>query len=155
VLRPYAADGIDVTLRLGTANRTFDIALIDDQGRLVVAECKRTTARVKLADLDAFAYRVELLRRETDREVAGYYFVKSNYQLGVLKAAGDAGIRVAVASDEQGPRVHALVFQKHSPEREKRIREGHVFIDAELRPTGSLGIVVVRRDGSRDDKGLV
>ncbi len=63
-LVPYSGDGIDVAFRLGSADRTFDVALTNEQGKLVVAECRRTKDPVKLVDLDAFAHRVELLRQE-------------------------------------------------------------------------------------------
>ena len=76
-LRPYEEDGIDVAVWLGGTERTFDVALMDKHSKVIVAECKRTVGPVRLADFDAFAYRVESLRKETGKEVAGVYFAKS------------------------------------------------------------------------------
>jgi len=117
VLVPYDGDGIDVPLQLGTSERTFDVALVDQEGRLVVAECRRTKNPVKLYDLDAFAYRVELLRRNSACEVAGVYFAKTGYQEGAVKAAGDSGIQTAVCAQDQEPSSFLLVFHRYDAAR--------------------------------------
>ena len=151
----YAGDGIDVPLRLGTAERTFDIALTDPKGRLVVAECRRTKDPVKISDLDAFAYRVELLRQAAGREVAGVYFTKTAYQQGAVKAAADSGIQVAVCAQDQPLSSFSLVFHRYDAERDRRVRHGEAWLEGSVRPEGSLSVKVIRADGSVEDRGRV
>jgi hypothetical protein len=146
---PYSGDGIDVRIALGSAPRTFDVALKDPAGRIVVAECRRRRGKVKLADLDAFAHRVRLLGEETGMPVAGVYFAKSAYQLGAVKAGGDAKIQVAVCAQDQPPRAFALSFEHYDAELNRRTRDGRVMINAgPPMIRGELGIVVARGDGS-------
>lgn len=153
LLEPYSGDGIDVPIKLGSAIRTFDVALKDHNNQLVVAECKRTRAPIKLTDLDAFAHRVELLRRETNGAVAGVYFAKTAYQLGAIKAAPDSGIRVALCAQDQPPTVFGLMFERYDPDRERRIRDGQVFINAGLQATAEAGTLGVHVDGTQEDTG--
>jgi hypothetical protein len=61
-LMPWTADGIDVPFELPDTCWTFDVALRDRAGALVVAECRRTIGAVKQEDLAAFAYKVEVFR---------------------------------------------------------------------------------------------
>jgi hypothetical protein len=154
-LAPCAGDGIDVPFRLGSADRTFDVALMDENGQLVVAECRRTKDPVKLSDLDSFAHRVELLRRTTNRGVAAVYFTKTAYQIGVVKAAADSGIEVAVCAQDQPPSSLALVFQLYDAERERRLRRGEALLEGSIKSEASLSLKVIRADGTVEDKGRV
>ena len=154
-LNPYAGDGIDVGVRLGSTERTFDVALADEDGRLIVAECRRRKDPVKLADLDAFARRVELLRQESRCEVAGVYFTKTAYQEGVVKAAQDSAIDIATCAQDQPLSAFSLVFHRFDPDRGRRLRQGEVQAESTVRPEGSLSIQVIRGDGSVEDLGRV
>jgi hypothetical protein len=145
-LGPYSGDGIDVRIPLGSALRTFDVALRDPAGRIVVAESRRRRSKVKLADLDAFARRVELLAKETGLPVAGVYFTKSAYQLGAVKAGGDAKIQVAVCAQDQPTRAFALTFEHYDSERARRTRDGRVMINSGLMIRGELGTAVARAE---------
>ncbi|MCK4306479.1 MAG: hypothetical protein KAY24_19715 [Candidatus Eisenbacteria sp.] len=156
VLVPYDGDGIDVPLQLGTSQRTFDVALVDQEGRLVVAECRRTKNPVKLYDLDAFAYRVELLRRNSACEVAGVYFAKTGYQEGAVKAAGDSGIQAAVCAQDQEPSSFLLVFHRYDAARHRRLRH----CERQLRPAvvsvgATVDAKIIRADGTVENLGRI
>jgi hypothetical protein len=152
-LKPYGGDGIDVPIRLGNTERTFDVTLADPGGRIVAVECKRTTGPVKIVDLDAFAYRVELLRKQVGVEVAGVYFAKTAFQSGAVKAGADAHIQVATCAEQQILNAFALVFHRYDPQLERRFRQGELRTAGEFRPTGSLYGKVIRADGSEEDHG--
>lgn len=143
-LEPYLGDGIDVRIPIGSAPRTFDVALKDPAGRIVVAECRRWRGKVKLADLDAFENRVRRLGEETGLPVAGVYFAKSAFQLGAVKAGGDANIQVAVCAQDQPARAFALAFEHYDHQRRRRTREGRVMINSGLSMCATLGTVVAR-----------
>jgi len=155
-LVPYAGDGIDVPLQLGSAARTFDVALIDRGGRLVVAECRRTKDPVELHDHDAFAHRVELLRRGRACEVAGVYFAKTAYRQGAVKAAKDSGIQVAVCAEDQEPSSFLLVFHRYDAARHRRLRH----CEKQLRPAvvsvgAAVDAKIIRADGTVEDLGRI
>ena len=152
-LKPYMGDGIDVPIRLGNTERTFDVALADPGGRIVVADCKRTTGPVKTVDLDAFAYRVELLRKQVGVEVAGVYFAKTAFQSGAVKAGADAHVQVATCAEQQMLNSFALVFHRYDPQLERRFRQGELRTGGQIRPTGTLYIKVIRTDGAEEDHG--
>lgn len=40
-IRPYDGDGIDVAFDVGGTTRTIDVALIDQEGKIILAECRR------------------------------------------------------------------------------------------------------------------
>lgn len=154
-LVPCASDGIDVPFRLSSADRTFDIALTDQDGRLVVAECRRTKDPVKLSDLDAFARRVELLRQSKNCDVAGVYFTKTAYQEGAVKAAEDSAIQIAICAQDQPLSSFSLVFHRYDAERDRRLRRGEAWLEGGIKPEGSLHAKVIRADGSVEDHGRV
>ena len=154
-LEPYEGEGIDILFRLGSADRTFDVALTDRDGRLVVAECRRTKDPVKLSDLDCFAHRVEWLRRSSGRRVAAVYFTKTAYQEGAVKAAADSGIEAVVCAQDQPLSSLALVFHLYDAERHRRLRHGEAWLEASVTPTASLSLKVIRGDGTVEDKGRV
>lgn len=151
----WAGDGIDVPFRLGTPERTIDVVLIDEFGRLVVAECRRTKNPVKLSDLDTFAYRVELLRKSTGREVAGVYFTKTAYQKGAIKGAKDSAIEVTVCAQEQPLSAVSLVFHRYDADRDRRLRHGEAWLEGSIKPVGSLDVKVTRADGSIEERGRI
>lgn len=155
-LVPYAGDGIDVRFQLGTAGRTLDVVLADEGGRLVVAECRRTKDPVKLRDLDVFACRVELLRKSTGLEVVGVYFTKTAYQEGVVMAAQDFGIRLAVCAQDQPLSSFSLMFHQYDAERHRRLGHGEAYLEDSIKfCEDSLDVKVIRADGSVEDRGRV
>ena len=155
-LVPCTGDGIDVPFRLGSAERTFDVALTGQDGRLVVAECRRIKDPVKLLDLDAFAHRVALLGQSTGCEVAGVYFTKTAYQEGAVKAAKDSAIEVAVCAQDQPLSSFSLVFHRYDAETARRLRCGEGRLEGSTKPPeGSLGAKVIRADGSGEDRGRI
>ena len=95
-LTPWAADGIDVPFELPDTCWTFDVALGDRAGALVVAECRRKIGAVKQEDLAAFAYKVEVLRKALDIPVGGVFIAKKDHQIGAIKVAQFNGIQVAI-----------------------------------------------------------
>jgi hypothetical protein len=84
-LTPWAADGIDVPFELPDTCWTFDVALRDRAGALVVAECRRTIGAVKQEDLAAFAYKVEVLRKALDIPIGGVFIAKKDTRLARLR----------------------------------------------------------------------
>ena len=153
-LVPIRGDGIDVAIDIGGVSRYFDIGLKDKaDGKLVVGECRRTVDPVKLEDLDFFAYRVEMLRKELKSAVAGFYFTRTAYQRGVVKVAEGMGIALAVCTPDQPLEAFSLVFHDYDRDREVRLRKGEAHFAAVTTPTGKLGIVVLRADGTSEDHG--
>lgn len=154
VLTPFYGDGIDVAVMLGSAERTFDVLLRSDDG-LVAAECKRTGDRVQLGELDLFAHRVELLRKELRIGVAAVYFAKTGYQVGAVRTGPDAGIETTVCAQDQTDAVFSLQYWRYDSERERRIVDSLVLINRGLSLSASLGAVVVRADGTQEDLGSI
>jgi hypothetical protein len=154
-LKPCSGDGIDVKFTVGGTDVTFDVALEDANGRLVVAESRRREDTVKQEALFAFARKVELLRKETGHEVAGVFFAKRNYQLGAVKHATWSGIEEIVLDEGQTTSDFALAYHRYDAEREKRVREGIVHMSATLPMKGSLARKVVRKDANGEDSGEV
>lgn len=154
-LKPCSGDGIDVKFAVGGTDVTFDVALEDASGRFVVAESRRRKDAVKQEALFAFARKVELLRKETGREVAGVFFAKRNYQLGAVKHATWSGIDEIVLDEGQTTSDFTLAYHRYDIEREKRVRDGTVHMSAMLPMKGSLAIEVIRKDASEKDSGKV
>jgi hypothetical protein len=122
-LTPWAADGIDVPFELPDTCWTFDVALRDRAGALVVAECRRTIGAVKQEDLAAFAYKVEVLRKALDIPVGGVFISKKDHQIGAIKVAQFNGIQVAILEDGATPPGFNITFLRYDAEREKRCRD--------------------------------
>src|SRR2546425_8985432 len=81
-LAPYGGDGVDVPFEMGGSTWTLDIALkSSDDSKIVVGECRRWAKPIKQEHIAAFAYKVELLRKVTGKEVAGFYFTKKHFQV--------------------------------------------------------------------------
>jgi hypothetical protein len=154
-LQPYSGDGVDVTFNNlgGTRGVTFDVALKDSGGSIVVAECRRRTNKVKQEDMFAFARKVELLRKHTNTKVAGLFFTKSQYQTGALRHADWSGIEVAVFGQDQTPQNFVLAYQRYDPERETRLQEVLAHVTETATATASVSAKVFRADGTVEDLG--
>jgi hypothetical protein len=103
-LTPWSADGIDVPFDLPDTRWTFDIALRNPTGSLLLAECRCTVNAVKQKDVAAFAYNVELARRALNIPVAGVFITKSEHQIGAVKVSQFNGIQSA-CRDKDSTRV--------------------------------------------------
>jgi hypothetical protein len=155
-LTPYSDDGIDIKFEgLGGTDITFDIALSDPEGNIVVAECRRRDEPVKQEALLAFARKVELLRKQTERPVAGIFFAKSKYQIGAIKHASWSGIKVAILDQSHPIKNFILSYQRYDVRREKRIQESLAHLTGEISAKGTVSIIVMRGDGTVEDFGSV
>ena len=122
-LTPWASDGIDVPFELPDTCWTFDVALRDRAGALIVAECRRTIGAVKQEDLAAFAYKVEVLRKALDIPVGGVFIAKKDHQIGAIKVAQFNGIQVGILEDGATPPGFNVTFLRYDAERESRCRD--------------------------------
>ena len=104
---------------------------------------------MRLADFDTFAYRVELLRKETKKDVAGVYFAKTKYQLGPIKAGEHTDIQIVVCAQDQVPDSFVLTFERYDAEREQRYRQGAGYFTIGAESQTSLKKTIVRADGTR------
>ena len=134
-LKPWVADGIDVRFDLPDTGWTFDVALSDNVGALVVAECRRTAGPVKQEYVAAFAYKVELLRKGLNIPVAGIFITKTDHQLGAIKVGQFVGIQIAVLGERAAPPGFNITFLRYDEERARRCRD--IFMHV---PAGSIGI---------------
>jgi hypothetical protein len=122
-LTPWAADGIDVPFELPDTCWTFDVALRDSAGALVVAECRRIGGAVKQEAMAAFAYKVELLRKSLGVPVAGVFIAKKGHQIGAVRVGQFTGIEVAVLLEGAAPPGFNITFLRYDAERERRCRD--------------------------------
>ncbi len=134
-LTPWAGDGIDVTFELPDTRWTLDIALRDDAGDLVVAECRRRIDPTKQGDIAAFAYKVELLRKSLGITVAGVFMTKRHYQIGAVKVGQFKGIDVVLLDEGAEPPGFNMTFLRYDQERAKRCRDIIMHV-----PAGSVAI---------------
>ena len=109
-LTPWAGDGIDVPLELPDTLWTFDVALRDLEGSLVVAECKRWTGPVKQGTIAEFAYKVEGLRKVCSFPVAGVFVAKTDHQIGAVKVGQFNGIEVVILDEGSTPPGFIVTF---------------------------------------------
>ena len=135
-LKPWAGDGIDVAFELPDTRWTFDVALSDRAGALVVVECRRTAGAVKQEDVAAFAYKVELLRKSLIIPIAGVFITKKHHQLGAIKVAHFAGIQVAVLEEGAAPPGFGITFLRYDQQRERRCRDVVMHV-----PPGSFAVI--------------
>jgi len=149
-IRPYEGDGIDVPFEVGGTSRTIDVALIDQEGKIVLAECRRRMSNTKLMDIDAFAHRVELIRKHPDRQVAGVFFTKKQFQIGAVRSGAWEGIDVIVCGEGQTLQNFVLVYQLYDSEREKRLQQAHGYSTGEVRPSGLLRGTVIRKASTEE-----
>lgn len=122
-LMPWAADGVDVSFELPDTRWTFDVALRDKTGALVLAECRRTVGAVKQEDVAAFAYKVESVRKALDVPAAGVFIAKREHQLGAIKVGQFNGIQTAILEDGSTPPGFNITFLRYDAERERRCRD--------------------------------
>jgi hypothetical protein len=150
-LVPYSDDGIDVPFEMGGTTWTLDVALKDSEGNIVVAECKRWQEPIKQGHIAEFAYKVELLREETDKRVAGVFFTRTKYQIGAVKAAPYRGVKVAICNQDQSLQQYTLSFQKYDPTRAKRLQEALAYLTGAIQPKGHLVGRIIHADGTAED----
>lgn len=123
-LVPYEGDGVDVPFEMGGSTWTLDIALKKpDDSKIVVGECRRWASPIEQEHVAAFAYKVELLRESTGKEVAGFYFTKQHFRVGAVKAAAKPGIKVITCKQDQLPSRFFLTYHTYDQNRKKRIRK--------------------------------
>ena len=134
-LAPWVADGVDVPFNLPDTRWTFDIALRDRAGALVVAECRRTVGAVKQEDVAAFAYKVESVRKALDIPVAGVFIAKREHQIGAIKVGQFNGMQIAILEDGSTPPGFNITFLRYDAERERRCRDFVMHV-----PPGSLAL---------------
>jgi hypothetical protein len=134
-LTPWLADGIDVPFDLPDTCWTFDIALRDPAGSLLLAECRRTVDAVKQNDVAAFAYKVELARKALNIPVAGVFITKREHQIGAVKVSQFNGIQVAIVEPGSVPPGFNISFLRYDEEREKKCRDIIMHV-----PTGSYAL---------------
>jgi len=89
-------------------------------------------------------------------EVAGFYFTRTAYQKGPVKAAKDWDIEIAVCAQDQPLSAFSLVFHQYDLEKNRRLRHG----EAQLEEDGiknafqdRFDATVVRGDGSVEEHG--
>lgn len=123
-LEPYAGDGIDVLIKLGFTEFTFDVALKGSDNRIVVVECKAYSERnrVKQGDIARFANEVRLLRTETLANVAAVFFTRSGYQAGAVRHAAWEDIEIAVCSPKESLDRIFLTYYRYDPVTDKQVR---------------------------------
>lgn len=132
-LKPLVADGVDVSLDLPDRQWTFDIALQDNSGSLVLAECRRTIGSVKQEDIAAFAYKIESVRKALGVPVAGIFIAKREHQIGAVKVGQFNGIQVAILEEESLPPGFNITFLRYSEDCEKKCRDLVMHV-----PSGAL-----------------
>jgi hypothetical protein len=151
-LTPWEGDGIDVPFELPDTQWTFDIALRDDVGALVVAECRRTTGPTKQEDLAAFAYKVELLRKSLGIAVAGIFITKTRHQIGAIKVGQFSGIDLALLDEGAEPPGFKITFLRYDQKREKSYRDIVLHVrPALIAIAGSdINLIFTKRSGERE-----
>jgi hypothetical protein len=97
-----------------------------------------------MAELDTFAYRVELLRRESGVQVAGVFFAKRAFELGAVKAAADAAIRTAICIDTQHHDSFTVDFERYDTGRERRLRDATFMLCSERATTTETSHLEIR-----------
>jgi len=134
-LAPWSGDGIDVPFDLSDTRWTFDVALRDQAGQLLLAECRRTVGAVKQEGMAAFAYKVEQARKSLSIPVAGVFFAKREHQIGSIKVGQANDVQVAILEEGAIPPGFNITFLRYSPERESRARDLIMHV-----PTGYISI---------------
>jgi len=122
-LSPWHGDGIDVSFDLPDTRWTFDVALREPSGALVVVECRRTIGAVKQEDVAAFAYKVESLRKSLGIPVAGIFITKKAHQIGAVRVGQFNGIDLAVLEEGSAPPGFNITFLQYDAERETKCRD--------------------------------
>jgi hypothetical protein len=134
-LRPLAGDGIDVPFPLGGTTWSFDVALQNAEGQIVVAECKKYASAPKQGQIASFAYTVERLRKSRNVPVAGMFFTTASPQIGLVKVGQFEGIDVVVLKTDAYPPGFSISFERYDRKRERRWKELMTSV-----PKGSLAL---------------
>jgi Restriction endonuclease len=116
-LTPYKDNGVDVSFSICGTGVTFDAALTDREGDLVVIECKRYKKETKIEQRDVFAFwaEIEWLRRTLNVGVNGIFITGSGYRIGAIKAATALGIEVMVCEPDQTSKGFLLSYHHYDP----------------------------------------
>ena len=130
-LSPVEGEGIDVPFSIGGTTWTLDVVLRKPNGELLVVECRRRADPAKQEEIAAFAYKVELIRRERSIPVAGVFFAKKAPQIGVLKVAQFENITIACLAEGELPPGFVIYFHRYDAERELRCKDAIAHV-----PTG-------------------
>ena len=120
---PYSGDGIDVAFTAGGTTWTIDVALRSSTGSLLVAECRRRKEPPKQEALAAFAYKVELLRKEFGVPILGAFLSESSPQLGAVKVNQFEGITIAQLLKGNISEGFSMAFHRYDVERDRRLRD--------------------------------
>ena len=152
-LVPYEGDGIDVPFRICGTVVSFDVALQNPQGNLVVLECRRWKYPIKQEALFAFCAKVECLRKDLEVEVAGIFVTRSRYQLGAVKVATQMGISAAVCDQDQSQQEFVILYKHYDPQREAVMQSAKAHFGGSISPTGSLHGKFIQADVLVEDLG--
>jgi hypothetical protein len=134
-LTPWAADGIDVPFELPDTTWTFDVALRDRVGALVIAECRRTVGAVKQEAVAAFAYKVESARKALNIPVSGIFIAKEEHQIGAIRVGQFNGVQIVILKEGSTPPGFNIIFLRYDAEREIRCRDFLIHV-----PPASLAL---------------
>jgi hypothetical protein len=147
----YSEDGIDVPFDAGGTTWTMDVALRASGSDVLVAECRGRASPAKQEEVAAFAYKVELLRKDLGVPVAGAFIARSAPQLGAVKVTHFDGITMAVLISTEAHPGFTVVFHRYDLERQKRCRDfllqcapGHFRLTF-----GNVRLIVGRTAGDR------
>lgn len=151
LLEPLTEDGIDVPFDIAGTTVYMDIGLQDSQNRIVVGECKNTSSSIEQNELFAFAYKVEEVRKATNKLVAGIFFVKNRFQIGAVKTATYSGIEIAECKPNQSLESFVIAYLHYDANRQKQIREAQVHLSGTGNMSGDLSIKVIRCDGTIEE----
>lgn len=150
LLEPLIEDGIDVLFDIAGTTVYMDIALKDSQNRIVVGECKNTSSSVEQTELFAFAYKVEEIRKATNKEVAGIFFVKSVFQIGAVKMATYSGIEIIECKPNQSLDSFVVSYLHFDVNRQRQIREAQAHLSGTVNMSGNLTVKVIRANDEVD-----
>jgi hypothetical protein len=129
-LVPWSGDGIDVPFNLPDTRWTFDVALKDPSGGLVVAECRRTVEAVKQEAIAAFAYKVGKLHGKLNIPVAGLFMAKGSLQIGAIKVGTFNDIKLITLEEGAHPPGFSITFLRYDAERDKRCKDMIMHVPA-------------------------
>jgi hypothetical protein len=121
-LVPWEGDGIDVPFQLDNTTFTFDVALRNPPGSLVLVECRRQEASIKQSDMGAFAYEIESVRRTLGIKVAGIFIAKRDHQIGAVRIGDFEGIQFVILGEVSIPPGFNITFLEYSKERDKKLK---------------------------------
>jgi hypothetical protein len=153
-LTPYSGDGIDISISMCGTIVSLDVALKNPDGGLLVVECRRWKKPIQQEALFAFLAKLECLRNTLKVDVEGVFVTRRGYQLGALKMATKMGIGLAICEQDQSSKEFTVAFKRYLQGKQV-LTNAHLHISGELKPSGSLSLIVFRGDGSVEDLGEV